>query len=123
MGGIIRAGVALRAYATDLRERILTAGERGAHSIRQLVPSFSVSLSVVVRLLQRHRRTASIQPAPPAGGPAPKFAAAPVERLLQLVRDQPDATRAERPPRLGVPWHLSTSARVLKKHRLSRKQK
>jgi len=113
----------MRAYSTDLRERIITAVERGDYSIRQIVHIFSVSLSFVVRLLQRHRRSGSIQPAPHGGGPTPKFDAGTVERLLQLVRDQPDATLAELQQRLGVPCHLSTLARVLKKHRITRKKK
>jgi len=113
----------MRAYSTDLRERILTAVQRGEHSIRQIVHIFSVSLSFVVRLLQRHRRTGSIQPTPHAGGRTPKFDAATVERLLQFVRDQPDATLAELQQRLGVPCHLSTIARVLKNRRITRKKK
>jgi transposase len=113
----------MRPYSTDLRERILAAVERGEHSIRQIVHLFAVSLSFVVRLLQRHRRTGSLQPRPHAGGPTPKFDAATVARLLQLVREQPDATLAELRERLGVPCHLSTIARVLTKHRITRKKK
>lgn len=113
----------MRAYSTDLRARVVAAVDRGEHSIRQLVHIFSVSLSFVVRLLDRHRRTGSVQPSPHAGGPAVKFDAATVARLLQLVRDQPDATLAELQARLGVPCHLGTIARVLKKHRITRKKK
>jgi transposase len=113
----------MRPYSTDLRERILAAVERGEHSIRQIVEIFAVSLSFVVRLLQRYRRTGSIQPSPHAGGPPRKFDAPTVERLLQLVREQPDATLAELRERLGVPCHLSTIACILKKHRITRKKK
>src|SRR4051812_20981529 len=113
----------MRPYSTDLRERIVAAVERGEHSIRELVHIFAVSLSFVVRLLQRQRRTGAVQPTPHAGGPTPKFDAATVARLLQLVRDQPDATLAELRERLGVPCHLSTIARVLDKHRITRKKK
>jgi transposase len=113
----------MRPYSTDLRERILAAVERGEHSIRQIVHIFAVSLSFVVRLLQRYRRTGSLQPAPHAGGTKTTFDAPTVERLLQLVRDQPDATLAELRQRLGVCCHLSTIARILKKHRITRKKK
>src|SRR3954453_12890691 len=98
----------MRAYSTDLRERILAAAERGEHSLRQIVHIFAVSLSFVVRLLQHYRRTGSLQPAPHAGGPPPKFDAPTVARLRQLVADQPDATLAELRQRLGVSCHLST---------------
>jgi transposase len=113
----------MRPYSTDLRERIVAAVERGEHSIRQIVHIFAVSLSFVVRLLQRYRRSGSLRPAPHAGGPTPQFDAPTVERLLQLVRDQPDATLAELRERLGVRCHLSTIARILKKHRITRKKK
>jgi len=113
----------MRPYSTDLRERVVAAAECGELSIRQIVHLFAVSLSFVVRLLQRYRRTASLQPAPHAGGPTPKFDARTVERLLQLVADQPDATLAELRERLGVSCHLSTIARILKKHRITRKKK
>jgi transposase len=113
----------MRPYSTDLRERILAAVARGEHSLRQLAHLFAVSLSFVVRLLQRHRRAGSLQPAPPAGGPTPTFDAPTVARLLQLVADQPDATLAELRTRLGVCCHLSTLARILQKHRLTRKKK
>src|SRR5271166_1966111 len=113
----------MRPYSTDLRERILAAVERGEHSLRQLVHLFAVSLSFMVRLLQRYRRTGSLQPAPHAGGPTPKFDAPTVARLLQLVADRPDATLAELRERLGISCHLSTIARVLTKHRITRKKK
>jgi transposase len=113
----------MRPYSTDLRERIVAAVERGEHSIRQIVQLFAVSLSFVVRLLQRYRRTGSLQPAPHSGGPRLKFDVPTVERLLQLVRGQPDATLAELRARLGVNCHLSTIARILKKHRITRKKK
>lgn len=113
----------MRPYSTDLRERVVAAVERGEHSIRQIARIFAVSLSFVVRLLQRYRRSGSPRPAPHAGGPTPIFDAPTVERLLQLVRDQPDATLAELRERLGVCCHLSTIARILKKHRITRKKK
>jgi transposase len=113
----------MRPYSTDLRERVVAAVEGGEHSLRQVVHLFAVGLPFVVRLLQRHRRTGSLQPAPPAGGPTPQCAAPTVARLLQLVADQPDATLAELRQRLGVCCHLSTLARILQRHRLTRKKK
>src|SRR4051812_33246376 len=109
--GTRRGGKAMQPYSADLRERIVAAVERGEHSIRQIGHIFSVSLSFVVRLLQRYRTTGSLQPSPHGGGPTPKFDAPTVARLLRLVRDQPDATLAEVRDRLGVCCHLSTIAR------------
>lgn len=113
----------MRAYSTDLRERIVAAIERGAHSFRQLARLFFVDLSFLVRLLQRRRATGSIQPKPHGGGPTPKLDAEAIKRLLELVRKQPDATLTELRDRLGIPCHVSTIGRALQKHRITRKKK
>src|SRR5262249_24968598 len=113
----------MRAYSNDLRERIVAAVDRGELSLRQIARLFSVSLSCLVRLLQRRRRTGSIQPQPHAGGPAPKLDADALRRLRELVREQPDATLAELHDRLGVPCHLATVARALHRQRITRKKK
>jgi transposase len=113
----------MRAYSNDLRERLVAAVDRGEHTCRQLAHLFSVSLSFLVRLLQRRRETGSIQPKPHQGGPAPQLDAAAVRQLLALVRQQPDATLTELRDRLGIPCHIATIARVLRKHRITRKKK
>lgn len=113
----------MRPLSNDLRERLVAAVDRGEHSLRQLARLFSVSLSFLVRLLQRRRATGSVRPKPPGGGPTPKLDDAAVGRLLGLVAAQPDATLAELRDRLGVPCHLATIARALRRHRISRKKK
>jgi transposase len=113
----------MRAYSNDLRERIVAAVERGQHSIRQIARLFSVSLSCVVRLLQHKRRTGSVQPKPHGGVPARKLDTAAEARLLELVRDQPDATLTELRDRLGIRCSLMTIARALKRHKITRKKK
>jgi transposase len=113
----------MRAYSNDLRERIVAAVERGEHSIRQIAHLFSVSLSFVVRLLQRQRQSGSVQPRPHAGGPTPVLDDAAQARLLELVRKQPDATLAELRDRLGIDCSLMTIARVLQRHQITRKKK
>jgi transposase len=113
----------MRAYSNDLRERIVAAVERGEHSIRQIARLFSVSLSFVVRLLQRKRQTGSVQPKPHGGIPPRKLDAAAEARLLELVHAQPDATLAELRDRLGVRCSLMTIARALKRQRITRKKK
>jgi transposase len=112
----------MRAYSNDLRERIVAAVERGEHSLRQLAHLFAVSLSCIVRLLQRKRQTGSVQPKPHPGA-ARKLDAAAEARLLGLVREQPDATLAELRDRLGVPCSVMTIARALRRHHITRKKK
>src|SRR5262245_36978908 len=113
----------MRAYSNDLRERIVAAVERGDQSIRTIARLFSVSLSCVVRLLQHQRRTGSVQPKPHAGVPPRKLDAAADTRLLELVREQPDATLAELRDRLGIRCSLMTIARALQRHQITRKKK
>src|SRR5207302_9244398 len=65
----------------------------------------------------------SVQPKPHGGGPTPKLDPAAVRRLRALVRKQPDATLTELRDRLGIPCHIATIARVLRRHRITRKKK
>src|SRR5262249_34339252 len=60
---------------------------------------------------------------PHGGGPHPLLDEAACQRLLALVREQPDATLAELQARLGIPCSLSTICRALQRHRISRKKK
>ena len=113
----------MRPYSNDLRERIIIAIERGEHTLRQLAHLFSVNLSFIVHLLQRRRATGSIESKPHGGGPTPKLDDAAVNRLLDLVRQQPDATLTELRDRLGIPCHIATIARVLQRHHITRKKK
>jgi transposase len=113
----------MRPYSIDLRERIVAAIDRGEHSLRQIAQLFSVDLSFLVRLLQRRRVTGSVQPKPHGGGPTPKLDSAAVRRLRTLVRRQPDATLTELRDRLGIPCHIATIARVLRRLRITRKKK
>ena len=109
--------------SNDLRERIVAAVEAGEHSLQELADLFSAHLSTIVRLLQRYRTTGSVQPKPHGGGMPPKLDAQAVARLLELVRQQPDATLAELRERLGIPCSVMAIFRALKRNRISRKKK
>jgi len=113
----------MRPYSPDLRERIIVAVERRQGTLHQIANLFLVSLSCVVRLLRRHRTTGSFLPQPHAGGPQLLLDADACQRLLALVREQPDATLAELRVRLGVSCSLSTICRTLQRHGISRKKK
>jgi transposase len=113
----------MRAYSTDLRERILSAVERGKGSLRELADLFLVSLSTIVRLLRHYRVSGSLRPKAHSGGPRPLLDADACQRLRDFVREQPDATLAELQERLGIPCSLSTLCRTLQRLGLSRKKK
>jgi transposase len=110
-------------YSQDLRQRILETVERGEGSLRQIARRFLVSLSFVTRLLQLHRSTGSLQPRPHGGGNPAKLGPQDLERLRELVRQQPDATLEELRQRLGVSCSTMTIARALRTLGLPRKKK
>lgn len=57
----------MRPYSNDLRERVATAVDRRDGSLRQIACRFCVSLSFVVRLLQRRRDADTLEPKPHGG--------------------------------------------------------
>lgn len=113
----------MRPISVDLRMRIVAAVEAGDQSLRELAELFSVDLSTIVRLLQRYRSTGCVDPKPHGGGPHPKLDAQATARLLELVRQQPDATLAELRRRLGVACSIMTIFRALRRQRITRKKK
>jgi transposase len=110
-------------YSQDLRQRILDTVQRGEGSLRQIACRFLVSLSFVTRLLQLYRSTGSLQPRPHRGGNPAKLGSEDLERLRELVRQQPDATLDELRQGLGVPCSTMAISRALRKLRLPRKKK
>jgi transposase len=111
------------AYSEDLRQRVVDAVERKEGSIRQIARRFVVSLSFVVRLLQTRRRTGSIRPMPHGGGHPAALTPEDLERLRELIRQQPDATLEECRRRLGASCSLTTISRALSQLGLPRKKK
>jgi len=110
-------------YSQDLRTRILNAIDQSEGSIRQTASRFQVSTSFIVRLLRRRRETGAIEPKPHGGGQPPALDTNQLERLRELVRQQPDATLAELRQRLGVDCSLAAICRALKKLGIRRKKK
>lgn len=84
----------MRAYSTDLRERVVRSVERGECNIPQAAQRFQVSVPSIERWLACWRATGSCAPLPYAGGPVRRLAAA--ERTIRAaVKAQGDATLAE----------------------------
>ncbi len=85
-------------YSQDLRDRILAAYERGMET-PQIAETFAVSQSWARRVRQVWRETGRTTPLPRGGATIIKID---LERLGELVREQPDATLRELRDRLGV---------------------
>jgi transposase len=113
----------MRPYSQDLRRRILDTVARGEGSLRQIAQRFLVNISTIVRLLNQQRQTGSADPKPHAGGRRPALGPDDVERLRELIREQPDATLDELRDRLGVGCSRMAISRALKKMGLTRKKK
>jgi transposase len=110
-------------YSQDLRKRILDTVQRGDGSLRQIARRFLVSVSFVTRLLRTHRSTGSLEPKPHGGGNPAALGPEDLERLRELIRQQPDATLEECRQRLGASCSTMTISRALRKLGLPRKKK
>src|SRR3954454_18691079 len=110
-------------YSQDLRQRIVETVQRGEGSLRQIARRFLVSVSFVTRLLKRYRSTSSLEPQPHGGGHPPALGPEDLERLRELIRQQPDATLEECRQRLGASCSTMTISRALRKLGLPRKKK
>jgi transposase len=110
-------------YSQDLRQRVLDTVRRREGSVRQIARRFLVSVSFVTRLLRTHHDTGSLDPKPHGGGNPPVLTTEDLERLRELIRQQPDATLEECRQRLGVSCSTMTISRALRRLGLPRKQK
>ena len=63
----------MKAYSTDLRERVVAACDAGDATREQIADRFSVSVAWIRKLIRQRRETGSIEPRPHGGGRAPAF--------------------------------------------------
>jgi transposase len=95
----------MKAYGTDLREKVVAAIDRGM-SRAAAARTFGVSLSTVKRWLRR-RRAGALAPRPSPGRP-PRLGAALDAGLAAQVQAAPDATLAEH----CAAWRAATGQSV-----------
>jgi transposase len=106
-------------YSQDLRDRVLSAYDRGMRT-REIATTFKVSESWARRVKQ-HRREFGRTSALPRGGK--RFAKIDLDRLAELVRAQPDATLIELRDRLGVDCCDTSISRALRRLGLTFKKR
>ena len=85
----------MKAYPTDLRERVAAACQQGGRTIGEVAAQFSVSDSFVRKLRRRQRTSGSVAALPQRSGPAPLLNAAAQAQLTACLRQEPDATLTE----------------------------
>jgi transposase len=110
-------------YSQDLRQRVFATAQRGEGSLRQIARRFLVSVSFVTRLLRTHRTTGALEPKPHGGGNPAALGPEDLERLREVIRQQPDATLEECRQRLDASCSLMAISRALSKLGLPRKKK
>ena len=106
-------------YSQDLRDRVLAAYDRGMQT-RQIAETFAVSPAWARRVRQCRREHGRTTPLPRGGARVIKID---MDRLAELVREQPDATLLELRDRLGVDCTESAICIALKRLGLSFKKR
>lgn len=114
---------AMRPYSLDLRERVAAAVDHREGSQREIARRFRVSLSFIVRLLQRRRNTDTLSPKPHGGGPRPALSRHDQQRLRRLVEKQNDATLKQLKQRGHFSCTLTTIWNTLRRLGLTYKKK
>jgi transposase len=89
-----------KAYADDLRRKLLQAHDRKQGSLRGLAERFGVSAGWAWKISAMRRRTGAMERAQQRHGPVSRVTPAIEGRLRSLVRGQPDVTLAELQQRL-----------------------
>ena len=112
----------MKAYSTDLRERVVAACDARDGTRDQIAARFSVSISWVRKVLRRRRDTGSIAPKPRGGGGAPAFDGEAAARLREAVRADDDATLEELGRAAGVACSAAAVYRALVRLAITRKK-
>lgn len=92
----------MKAYSTDLRQRIVDAYKKGEGSVRELAQRFVVAYKTVQNYLNLERETGSVEPRPHGGGPTPKLDDASVQEMRAIVAEKTDRTLDEIAKEMGV---------------------
>lgn len=84
----------MKAYSIDIREKIVTAHLENHNSIRKVASIFSVSKSLVQKLVRQQKLEGNLQPKQP-GKPRLSYLTNAEVELRELVSEHPDATLVE----------------------------
>jgi transposase len=112
----------MKAYSTDLRERVVAACDAGNATREQIALRFSVSVALILKLIRQRQETGSIAPRPHGGGRVPAFDDDATRRLRDTVRADDDATLEELARAAGVSCCPSAVHRALAQLGITRKK-
>ncbi len=105
----------MKPLSQDLRERIVGAYEAGDGSYEELGDRFSVSKSVVGKLVRQHREHGTLDTFVGRCGRKPAIAGKTADRLEKHLKEYPDATVLERRAALGLKCTEKTVWQTLRK--------
>ena len=115
-----------RAISNDLRERIVARYLQEGESYDSVAEHFQVGRATVNRVVNRFRRTGSVEPSPRGGGNPPWIGEDQLPRLRTLVAEKPDRTADELAQewckRFGAALSRSSMVRALARAGLSIKK-
>ena len=112
----------MKAYSTDLRQRIVAACDARDGTRLRIAARFSVSIHLVRKLLRQRRDTGCIAPKPRGGGYPRAFGPDAGDCLRQAVQASNDATLAELARAAGVACSLSAVYLQLRAMGITRKK-
>jgi len=98
-----------KAYANDLRRRVLEAHEQKEGTIAQLAQRFRVSVGYVQKIVRQYRTTQKMERTPHRPGRKPKFTASIRQQIQGWLKTQPDLTLAELQEKLHQQSRLQVS--------------
>jgi transposase len=117
----------MKAYSSDLRQRVVAAYEKGKSSIAEVAEQFNVGQTFVKKMLRQQREQGSVAPLAHGGGRQPSLSEREHRLLRQQVKERSDISLAELQEHLaaktGLTVSLPTIHRSLRSSDLSHKKK
>lgn len=113
----------MAALSIDLRERILSAYDKGGVTREEVARRFAVSLGMVAKLLQQRRHRQDIRPQYHRCGRKPGITKTHQAQMRALLKSKPDMTLAELREEMGLCCTLPAIHYVLVKMGLSYKKR
>lgn len=113
----------MKVLSMDLRQRIVSACDRGDQTQQQIADRFEVSLGMVKKLLKQRRKTGDIAPRYHLCKGKAKLLAEHEQLLKQHLSKKPDSTLAELREAIGLSCTLPTIHNALKRMGLSYKKR
>ena len=123
MFAVPKASITMKAYSTDLRQKIIDVYEDESISQRQLAQRFRVATSFIIKLLKQYRETGKIEPKPHGGGKPAQLTLEHHQVLAQLVEATNNATLEQLSEqfeaKVGMRVSRSTMGRAVKRLKLT----